>query len=592
LDTLSENDIVLKTYRIDRMIGQGAFGRVYKATHINLNGVRAIKVLYRNDTGIGSTEYSEYRDRFRQESQLMERLKNPNIIQVFDFQEENDTLFLVMEYAAGGSLKEKMDQYKADGKTFSFDETVKIGLDIASGLSHLHKMDVVHRDLKPSNILFDAAGNARIADLGLAQVPGGASMRSVLSVAKSHPGTPAYMSPEQGKLGSYLGPSSDIYSLGLILFEMVTMRLYKNVRPGSRLSTFIPDAPVWLDELVDQMLAENPKDRPWDGNEAAEKMREYLASSNKVAPGINPRGTFSNREDASVQPEKQGRNEYEFGLNHQNIIIPPTLNNQPGKISHNHEASQPDDNRSLWQKKFKNNLPELKNKWLGRKIIPWMIISLCIIIFVGFLLVSPFSLTGNQRKSANHIFDDFSSNNLKWEVDKDANSEVRIENGEYSIHVIEPYAEKLTFFPVNFRPNQINFDVRGPSGQQNGEFGLKCQYIDEKNYYFIKFDLFDNKYTIAERIDNKVIFLTEQSPSGQFWYPAKPLKSPPTSKNSISITCNLDNISIYVNNSLVDSVKINTPIKTNGTSGFFVYSQNDAYTGYQVWFDNVEISQK
>jgi serine/threonine protein kinase len=287
LDTLSENDIVLKTYRIDRMIGQGAFGRVYKATHINLNGVRAIKVLYRNDTGIGSTEYSEYRDRFRQESQLMERLKSPNIIQVFDFQEENDTLFLVMEYAAGGSLKEKMDQYKADGKTFSFDETVKIGLDIASGLSHLHKMDVVHRDLKPSNILFDAAGNARIADLGLAQVPGGASMRSVLSVAKSHPGTPAYMSPEQAQTGTYLRPSSDIYSLGLILFEMVTGRLYKNVKPGSRLSTFIPDAPVWLDDLVGQMLAENPKDRPWDGNEAVEKLKRS-PSSNLMEPAPKP----------------------------------------------------------------------------------------------------------------------------------------------------------------------------------------------------------------------------------------------------------------------------------------------------------------
>jgi serine/threonine protein kinase len=280
LEPFSENSIVLKTYRLERIIGQGAFGRVFKATHINLKGDRAIKVLLRHDVGVGSSDYEEYRNRFRQESQLMERLKHPNIIQIFDFQEEDDTLFLVMEYAAGGSLKEKLDQYRAEGKTFSLEEIEKTGREMAGGLSSLHALDVVHRDLKPSNILFDGQGNVRVADLGLAQIPGGASMRSMLSVAKSHPGTPAYMSPEQETTGHYLGPSSDVYSLGLILFEMATGRLYKNIKPGSRISDFRPDFPPWLDELTGSMLLDDARKRPWDGHEVAARFSAGPSAGN------------------------------------------------------------------------------------------------------------------------------------------------------------------------------------------------------------------------------------------------------------------------------------------------------------------------
>ncbi|GAP21829.1 protein kinase domain-containing protein [Leptolinea tardivitalis] len=98
----SENDIVAKNYRIDRSVGRGAFGEVYLATHTGLNGKRAIKVLFRDSVGLGSSDYEDYKNRFRQESQLMEWFNHPNIIRIYDFQEENDTLFLIMEYAAGG----------------------------------------------------------------------------------------------------------------------------------------------------------------------------------------------------------------------------------------------------------------------------------------------------------------------------------------------------------------------------------------------------------------------------------------------------------------------------------------------------------
>ncbi len=275
-------DIILKNYRIEKSIGQGAFGQVFQATHTGLNGKRAVKVLLREDIGVGSSDYDEYRNRFRQESQLMEWFNHPNIIRVYDFQEEDNTLFLIMEYADGGSLRQRLDRYKKEERAFSVEEIIKIGIDVANGLSALHHKDVVHRDLKPSNILFDADGRAKVADLGLAQVPGGASMRSQLSVPKPHPGTPAYMSPEQEIAGSYLRPASDIYTLGLILFEMLTGRAYKSLRPGTRLKSLAPNSPEWLDDLLARMLSENPKERPWDGAETAAALERQITGSTPI----------------------------------------------------------------------------------------------------------------------------------------------------------------------------------------------------------------------------------------------------------------------------------------------------------------------
>ncbi len=284
MKNFNENDVILKYYRIEKSIGLGTFGEVYLATHTELNGKRAIKVLQHDESGIGSSDYNDYRNRFRQESQLMEWFDNPYLIRVYDFQEEKKILYLIMEYAPGGNLKQRMEQAAENGTAFSVEETVKIAIDVAEGLAALHGKDIIHRDLKPSNILFDAQGKAKVADLGLAQVPGGASMRSQLSVAKTHPGTPAYMSPEQETTGAYLRPASDIYTLGLLIFEMLTGRNYKSLEPGTRLMSLNPTVPVWLNDLVGRMLSEKAGDRPWNGYRAMQELRSGLRSSENTSP--------------------------------------------------------------------------------------------------------------------------------------------------------------------------------------------------------------------------------------------------------------------------------------------------------------------
>jgi len=269
-------DILLNKYRIDALIGRGAFGEVYRATHLDLNIARALKVLRRDAPGVGSSLFDEFEQRFRLEVQLGARLNHPNVIHVYDVEHDQAALILVMEYAEGGSLVEIIRKNKESGESFSVEEAVKITTEVATGLGRLHSLDAVHRDIKPSNILFDAEGAAKVADFGLAQVPGGPSMRSQLSQPVRHPGTAGYMSPEQESTTAFLKPSSDTYALGVILFELLTGRNYHYIQPGTSASDLRGEVPEWLDDVLAQMLTSDPALRPWDGGQAAQFLQDGL----------------------------------------------------------------------------------------------------------------------------------------------------------------------------------------------------------------------------------------------------------------------------------------------------------------------------
>ena len=276
-----KGDLILEgKYRVERCLGRGGFAEVYLVTHVALNAPRAVKVLHRQAPGVGSTQMHLYRERFTLEAQLGARLDHPHIIRVYDFiAEGEEALYLVMEYAPGGSLYQRLEEVR-DGKRppLSVDEVVRLGLDVATGLAALHQRQIVHRDLKPSNILFDAEGRAKVADLGLAQVPGGPSMRSRLSEPEPHPGTPAYMSPEQESTLHLLTPVSDLYALGLILAEALTGQLWKsylNQHPAARVRDLRDDMPAWLDDLIQWLLAPAINDRPQTVEQVMEVLLAY-----------------------------------------------------------------------------------------------------------------------------------------------------------------------------------------------------------------------------------------------------------------------------------------------------------------------------
>ena len=265
-------EIVLDEYVIEALIGEGGFGQVYRARAVHANQLFALKILHRD--GLTESMAARAQNRFMLEARLGLVLKSQEILRVFRFSPDaqNGRLILVMEYAPGGSLADRLRLEPVH----SVPETLKIALDIAAGLAALHEAGVVHRDIKPGNILFDSSGRACIGDLGLAQVM--TTQQTQSSILDDdlflHPqGTPAYMSPEQEHGSILLSPSSDVYSLGVILFEMLSGRAYRTMRPGTRLKQLRPDVPEPLDDLVARMLSEAPQERPWDGAELVQALK-------------------------------------------------------------------------------------------------------------------------------------------------------------------------------------------------------------------------------------------------------------------------------------------------------------------------------
>lgn len=265
-----DGTILNNKYKTKRRLGVGAFGEVYLATHVVLQAPRALKIQRHDAPGVRSTDFVQTRRRFELEAQLGAELKTraaPHVIEVYDFENLGEVLVLVMEYAPGGNLQDRLDAARRRGMALKVTEALQIAREVAAGLAALHALDVVHRDVKPSNILFDDQGHALLADFGLAQLPGGPSRRAVLSVPAPHPGTPQYMSPEQRKSGAYLTSASDVYTLGTVLFEMLTGRVYHSQRLGTTVKALRPEMPDWVNEVVMGCLAIEPEDRPWDGAE-------------------------------------------------------------------------------------------------------------------------------------------------------------------------------------------------------------------------------------------------------------------------------------------------------------------------------------
>ena len=202
---------LLGKYEIIKELGRGGFGIVYLARDEVLQREVALKVLH--PTLVAD---STFVTRFMQEARIAARLDHPNVVQVYDFGQEEGRYFLAMAYMPGGALK---DLIKREGK-LSPERALKMLKQVGEGLAYAHRKQVIHRDLKPGNILLDEDGDARISDLGFAKVLTGQASES-LSASGAVIGTPAYIAPEVWR-GQKAGTATDVYSLASILVEMVT----------------------------------------------------------------------------------------------------------------------------------------------------------------------------------------------------------------------------------------------------------------------------------------------------------------------------------------------------------------------------------
>ena len=205
-------DKILGHYRVLEKIGAGGMGVVYRAHDERLDRDIALKVL-----PTGALADDGARRRFRKEAQLLAKLTHPNIAMIFDFDTQDGVDFLAMEYVAGQSLAQKLN----DG-VMTEKETVKLGAQVAAALEEAHEQGIIHRDLNPRNILVTPKGQAKVLDFGLAKLlrgPNATEATQSFAETESIAGTLPYMAPEQLR-GEALDGRTDIYAMGCTFYEM------------------------------------------------------------------------------------------------------------------------------------------------------------------------------------------------------------------------------------------------------------------------------------------------------------------------------------------------------------------------------------
>jgi serine/threonine protein kinase len=207
-----ENNLIGKRYRIDRRIGGGAMGDVYIGRDILIGDTVAIKKLKAELT----SSVPQMVERFIREGEALRRLNHPNIVQLLATVDEDDEHYIVMEYVGGGSLEDLLRREPR----LPLDRVVTIGLELSDALSRAHHLHILHRDIKPANILMAEDGTPRITDFGLSRI--GEMPR--LTEIRSLMGTPYYLSPEAFE-GRELNERSDIWSLGVVMYEMLAGQL-------------------------------------------------------------------------------------------------------------------------------------------------------------------------------------------------------------------------------------------------------------------------------------------------------------------------------------------------------------------------------
>ncbi len=270
----------LGRYRVLEPLGRGGMARVYRAYHPQLDRYVAIKVL-RSDL----LDDEEFLARFRREAQAVAALRHANVVQVFDFDVQDDLYYMVMELLEGDSLKTRLNDYRVRGEKMPRGEMVRILLDVLDGLAYAHSEGMIHRDIKPGNILLTRRGKAVLGDFGIAQIIGGTRY----TVSGALMGTLNYIAPEQGMEGRS-DARSDIYSLGIVFYEMLVQRppfeadtplalLMKHVNDPLPLPRQIdPSIPEPLERVVLKALSKNPDDRYQSAEEMAQSLHESAKS--------------------------------------------------------------------------------------------------------------------------------------------------------------------------------------------------------------------------------------------------------------------------------------------------------------------------
>jgi eukaryotic-like serine/threonine-protein kinase len=271
---IDSGNLVGKRYEISRLLGAGGMGRVYLARDRSLSREVALKVL--DDR---HAENPEFVERFRREAKAAASLSHPNMVTVYDAGEDDETPYIAMEYVPEGTLKNKLQERGALPPRVA----IGITLEVANALAAAHEKGIVHRDIKPENVLVTDQGHAKVGDFGIAR----AATATAITETDLILGSVRYLSPEQAK-GEEVGPPSDLYSLGVVLYEMLTGRVpFDEENPIATAMKHVseepaspreldPTIPKALEAITLKLLKKDPEQRYQSATKLAEDLDGLL----------------------------------------------------------------------------------------------------------------------------------------------------------------------------------------------------------------------------------------------------------------------------------------------------------------------------
>jgi serine/threonine-protein kinase len=275
---MSEATLINNRYQIEDTLGKGGMAVVYKARDLTLDRDVAIKVLRQKY----STDPA-FREHFQQEAKAAANLSHPNIVTVYDFGFDSERLFIIMEYVPGTDIK----QLKADIRHFDLQETLSLMEQACAGVGYAHRAGLVHCDIKPQNLLITPDRQLKIVDFGIAR-----ALATINPAEKADIvwGSPSYFSPEQAA-GLAPSPASDVYSLGIIMYEMLTgelpftaptstelARMHRQDLPPSP-RELNPDIPLEIEQILLKTLAKEPAARYRTADQLGRVLKAYHQNS-------------------------------------------------------------------------------------------------------------------------------------------------------------------------------------------------------------------------------------------------------------------------------------------------------------------------
>lgn len=299
------NNIIGKTisnrYVVEELLGQGGMSAVYKATDPNLKRVVAIKVIHSHLSG-----NSDFVQRFEEEAASVAQLRHHGIIQVHDFNRDDDLYYMVLEFVPGETIQDHLKRLDDNGQKLSPAKAIEYMAGICDAVDYAHQRGMIHRDIKPANLMLTTTGQVILMDFGIAKIVGGTRHTATGAVV----GTAMYMSPEQIK-GEQPDRRTDIYSLGVTLFEMVggrppfeansamTLMMMHINDPVPNPKKLNPNVPDSLVAIINKALAKDPNDRYQTAAQMAAALRNALS-----ADSSSPKATMM--EDVTFMNQSRG----------------------------------------------------------------------------------------------------------------------------------------------------------------------------------------------------------------------------------------------------------------------------------------------